>query len=127
MKKRKKRVTPGRKNIISLFCSTPYPISAEILTAKTKLNKTSVYREIDFLLKEGFIKEVDFGDRIKRYELNDLGHHHHLVCLNCKNIQDITLEENLEEEERRIEKLKKFHVAKHNLEFFGLCNKCFHL
>jgi Fur family transcriptional regulator, ferric uptake regulator len=124
LKERKFRITPDRTGIISILCTTHSPISAELLVKKIKCNKTTAYRELDFLQKNSVVQEVDFADGIKRYELNDLNHHHHLICVKCKSVQDIVLKENMDGEESRILRLKKFHVSKHNLEFFGYCQNC---
>ena len=101
-----------------------HPVDAIELTKKYKVNKTSVYRQIEVLLGIKLIKEVDFGDGKKRYERVDLGHHHHLVCDNCKSVSDVTMEKDLEAVEKKIKKLKGFKVQRHSLEFFGLCKKC---
>ena len=124
LKTKKKRVTPARTKIINILCSTPSPITAETLVKKVHINKTTAYRELEFLLKNEFIQEVDFGDGTKRYELKELKHHHHLVCLRCKSVQDISFDENLEKEENKIRKNLKFQVLRHDLEFFGYCNNC---
>lgn len=124
LKNRKKKLTPGRKKIIKIFCLAKNPLSAKTLIEKTGLNKTSIYREISFLLSQDFIQDVDFADRIKRHELKDRKHHHHLVCLKCKKVSDVILEENLNNEETRIEKNKDFKIVKHHLEFFGYCKGC---
>ena len=101
-----------------------HPVDAIELTKKYKVNKTSVYRQIEVLLGIKLIKEVDFGDGKKRYERVDLGHHHHLVCDSCKSVSDVTMEKDLEAVEKKIKKLKGFKVQRHSLEFFGLCKKC---
>ncbi len=124
LRNKKKRLTPGRCKIIRIFCTFRSPITAEVLVKKVKINKTTAYRELYFLLKNNFIQEVDFGDGTKRYELKELKHHHHLVCLRCKSIQDISFDENLEWEEKRIQRNQKFLVLRHDLEFFGYCHNC---
>lgn len=124
LKNKKKRITPARIKILKILCSTPSPITAETLVKKVNVNKTTSYRELEFLLKNEIIQEVDFGDGTKRYELKELKHHHHLVCLRCKSVQDISFNENLEKEEIKIKKYQRFQVLRHDLEFFGYCHNC---
>jgi Fe2+ or Zn2+ uptake regulation protein len=124
LKNRKKRITPGRAKIINFFCKSSYPLAPETIVKKIGMNKTSIYRELEFLLKLSFIQEVDFGDGTKRYELKDLKHHHHLICLRCKKVQDISFDENLEWQESKIKRNQKFQVLRHDLEFFGYCQNC---
>jgi len=124
MKRIKKRVTPARLSMFNILNSAQSPISAEIFVKTIGVNKTTAYRDINLFLKNGFIEEADFGDRIIRYELVGRKHHHHLVCLRCKNVQDIIFNENLNWEEKRIQKNQKFRVTRHDLEFFGYCHNC---
>lgn len=118
------RITPIRKQLVVLFESSTKPLSAADILSKVKANKTTIYREIYALLKTQHLIEVNFGDGIKRYEFSGSNHHHHLICLNCHDVQDISLDERLSKEESLIEKTKKFKVMKHSLEFFGYCHHC---
>ena len=118
------RLTPIRIKIFELFSTASEPLSEADLQKSIAANKSTIYRELNTLLTKNYIAEVDFADGVKRYELSSLNHHHHLICVKCKSVQDVTLEENLSGEEERIFKQKKFQVAKHALEFFGYCNNC---
>lgn len=113
------RQTPIRNQLISLFQNHSSPLSAPEILRQVKANKTTIYRELDFLLLNKVISEVDFADGLKRYESAVLPHHHHLICVNCKSVTDADL---------KVEKLilskSKFKVLKHDLEFFGLCSRC---
>lgn len=122
------RITPIREKIIDILSKSDSPSSAPelqkaFLVLKINVNKTTIYRELDFLLKKALINEVEFGDGKKRYELNN-GHHHHLICLNCNKIADIGLETDLSKEEAKIEKETGFKIKSHSLEFFGYCKNC---
>jgi Fur family transcriptional regulator, ferric uptake regulator len=124
------RITQARSIIIKILFNSKSPVTAlELLSALekegVKVNKTTVYREVDFLLKEKIIKELDFGDGKKRYEM-DLSdsHHHHVICLNCEKVEDIELKTDLDSEEKRITQEKKYKIINHSLEFFGYCPKC---
>lgn len=116
--------TKVRQQILGIL---DHPVDAIELTKKLGVNKTSTYRELKVLITKGIVSEIEFGDGKKRYELTSLGHHHHIICTNCKSVGDITLESDLEKAEKQIEKEKSFKVLRHNLEFFGLCSKCNHL
>jgi Fur family transcriptional regulator, ferric uptake regulator len=127
-KKQGFRLTPVRKFIVGFFVDNDKPIDAITLQSKVaksvkKVNKTTIYREIDFLLAQSIIKEINFGDGRKRYELSTLPHHHHVVCMRCESVEDI-LADKLREFEQKISKLANFKIINHNLEFFGLCGKC---
>ncbi|MGE5041994.1 MAG: Fur family transcriptional regulator [Candidatus Levyibacteriota bacterium] len=88
-------------------------------------NKTTIYRELEFLLEQNFIKEIEFGDGKKRYEITiNRPHHHHIVCVSCKRVEDIPLGEELELQEKKIEEKTSFKLTAHMLEFFGVCGNC---
>ena len=87
------------------------------------VNKTTVYREIVFLLKTGYLNEINLKSREISYEPKDLMHHHHLVCETCGKVDNITncLVKELEGD---VLKKKGFKIERHSLEFYGTCSKC---
>ena len=123
------KITKVRSGIVEKFINAVIPLSANDLIAEfqkqnLKVNKTTIYRELDFLLSENIIKQIQFGEGQKRYELEDFKHHHHLICLNCRKVEDIELKVDLEKEEARFLKQNGFKVINHSLEFFGYCKDC---
>ena len=123
------RITAARQAIIEALSAEQKPLSAADIHAmvtkrKTETDKVTVYRELEFLQKEGIVVCVQLQDRNRRYELSSLEHHHHLICQKCEGVQDIHLDEDLETQERAIAKKMKFKVLRHSLEFFGLCQSC---
>jgi len=98
LKARGDRVTPARRLIIELFVKSEAPVSADLLRAalakkKVIVNKTTVYRELDFLLASGFIRPVFLAGKSKYYELALADeHHHHVVCRDCGRVEDVEVE-----------------------------------
>lgn len=117
-------MTVIRKKIIGILTDATTPLSVQDILKKVKANKTTIYRQFDFLKAKKIVVEIDLLDGKKRYELKERGHHHHLICTNCDRIQEINLGSDLKKEEKMIEKNNNFKVTKHSLEFFGLCDKC---
>lgn len=130
LKDRGHRMTKVRKATLELLVKAKVPVpAADILAGlcrrSLEVNKTTVYREIDFLLAQRILREVDLLDGKKRYELlfeND--HHHHMICTKCSAIQCIEMHHDLDDLERDLHSKFKFKVTSHTLEFFGLCQKC---
>lgn len=123
------RITKARSAIIESLMESKSPVWVGELDEKlksggVKVNKTTLYRELDFLLAQKIVKEIQFGEDKKRYELAESAHHHHLVCINCKRVEDIDLQNDLSKQEEIIKKTKNFRVINHSLEFFGLCRNC---
>lgn len=124
------RITKVRKALVELLVTSKTPTSVQELLPKLAaqdlpVNKTTVYRELDFLLENQVIIELDLLDGAKRYEiLHPNHHHHHLVCTGCGNIECVEMHHDLDEIEARIATSHQFKVSSHVLEFFGLCSKC---
>ena len=124
------RITKVRRALVELIADASQPLSAIDLLAELSIrdlsvNKTTVYRELDFLLLHHAIIEIDLLDGMKRYELlRSEEHHHHLVCTKCRKIQCIEMNNDLDDLEKRIRRRHQFRVESHILEFFGLCSAC---
>jgi Fe2+ or Zn2+ uptake regulation protein len=121
---KKFRLTPTRSQLLKIFQSSSYPISAEQILKKIPVNKTTVYRQLETLANQGLIKPIVFSDRTTRYESSQLSHHHHLICTRCNQVTDIIIPENIETKAKSVASETKFRIQSHNLEFFGLCKNC---
>ncbi len=123
------RISRTREAIVSALAEAEAPLSVpQILSALGETgrrpNKTTVYRELEFLKAQGFAKELTLRNDVALYELAG-PHHHHLVCVDCGTVRDIPVpDESLSCEERRIERKEGFRILDHSVEFFGLCGNC---
>lgn len=124
------KITKNRTAILEFLSSKTEPISADEILLHVQdehqtVNKTTIYRELFFLLEKNFIHEIEFGDGKKRYEIAlNRPHHHHIICVNCGKVKDIPLESELEDQRSKIELTTGFKLTSHMLEFFGLCESC---
>lgn len=126
--------TSTRKNILKLFYSHKHPISVPEIQSylqnncQINPNKTTIYREITFLIEQNIIKEVQIIGNVKRYELTDLQHHHHLICTTCKKILDFEPSQEVEEairaSEQKVASKHSFTPKEHVFELYGLCHEC---
>lgn len=122
------RQTKTRRGVL-LVLENSQPLAApEILTRLKEnnivVNKTTVYRELDFLLGKKVIAEVILKDGLKRYELQAMEHGHHLICLQCQKIERVALDNDLDKQEKAIARSRGFKVLNHSLEFYGVCRNC---
>lgn len=124
------RITNIRKSLLGILLKDRIPFSiCEIMNSlkkkKINFNKTTIYREIDFLKRMNIVNEIQFiEERAKRYEIFLGDHHHHLVCISCKKMEDIKIKDDLNKQELEINKKTGFKVLSHSLEFSGICSKC---
>lgn len=122
------RLTKTRTEVVKLLYVEQKPIAASDVQALLRqrgidVNKTTIYRELDFLVQKHYIQEIWLNDGCTYYECIS-NHHHHLICTVCKGIDDIVLQNEFVQEERRIEREMQFKISHHSLEFFGVCARC---
>src|SRR3989338_2860541 len=123
------RYSLARETILDSIIKSKRPLSYFELQKlfnrkKLSVNKTTIYRELNFLKEQNIIKELQFNDDIKYYEIMPKEHHHHAVCNKCETIDHIELQQDLDAQEQSIFKNNKFKVLAHSLEFYGICNAC---
>lgn len=123
------RITDARASIIGVLIDKGCALSAQdiyraLIEKKKKINVSTIYREVQFLIEQKIAAEIYLKDNMQRYELLDTAHHHHLICLNCKKVDSFEMHDELATLESLLKKEKKFVVRNHALEFFGLCNEC---
>jgi Fur family ferric uptake transcriptional regulator len=132
------RFTEPRRMILDVLSSTSDHLSAEDIYMHVhkmypNVGLTTVYRTLDILEKMAIITKFQFGDGRNRYELikspQKPGHHHHLVCNNCKRIIDY--DDFVEEEVILLKKVEKalsrkysFQINGHVVQFYGVCQNC---
>lgn len=125
------RYTSQRRHLVDLLASAGRPLSIpEILDSRPGLAQSSVYRNLDILERAGSVRRVLGADEFARYELDEelTGHHHHLVCTNCRRITDFEVDAR---HERSLERVlddaatrSGFRAVAHRLDLFGLCRDC---
>ena len=122
-----------RQAMLKVFIKAHSPLSMKAMAARLEkhgvvANKTSLYREIDFLKFQDLIQEFQLKSREKCYEWKR-EHHHHLVCRHCSAVEEIQLTELelvMPLVQKRLERKTRFSRVEHALEFFGVCEKCCH-
>lgn len=130
LKARGARLTKLRRMLVEIFCAAEEPLSAAETTValvkrKLAVNKTSIYREIDFLLEQKILTKVDFLEGTKRYELRDEDrHHHHLICTGCKKVECVDVCFDFSPVVNQMRRNYHFEIHEHILEFFGRCSRC---
>lgn len=126
------KLTPQREATLRVLLENEEDhLSAEdvYLLVKEKapeIGLATVYRTLELLSELKIVDKINFGDGLSRYDLRKEGaahFHHHLVCMECGTVQEIT-EDLLEEVEEVVEEDWGFQVKDHRLTFHGICNKC---
>jgi Fe2+ or Zn2+ uptake regulation protein len=125
------RYTSGRRAIVDLLVTAGHPVSIEDIAEHLPgLPRSSAYRHLTNLHAAGLIRRVTANDEFTRFELaEDLTeHHHHLLCINCGKVTDVTLPAGSEQQVTgAISKLadaEGFQAHSHRLDVLGLCAAC---
>lgn len=116
---------------MTFFSELSKPVSVDELVSALKkfglrVDLSTVYRELSFLVDEGFLQELDLGLGRKHYERSS-DHHHHVVCRSCHAVGDVDLkdcDDLFTQMQKRLEKQSGFQNLQHQLAFMGLCSSC---
>ena len=92
---------------------------------KISADKVTIYRELNFLKKEGIILEIQLKGDKRWYELADREHHHHIICTNCNRVEDFSGCDSKNLISKALKQAPSFaQIITHNFDFFGLCKSC---
>lgn len=122
------RITAQRVAILqTLEGSAGHPTVEEIYRDVRRrfpmISLNTVYKTLNALRERGESIAVESGeDGALRFESNPAPHHH-LVCLRCRRIQDMT-DPALDALRASSRRLGGFTVVGHRVEFFGYCPTC---
>jgi Fe2+ or Zn2+ uptake regulation protein len=125
------RYTAGRRAIIDLLVSTGHPVSIEDIAERLPgVPRSSAYRHLTDLETAGIVRRVTANDEFTRFELaEDLTeHHHHLLCVNCGKVIDVTLPAGFEKDVSKavgeLADAERFEAHSHRLDILGICAAC---
>ncbi|MEO5627448.1 MAG: transcriptional repressor [Candidatus Saccharimonadales bacterium] len=119
-------LTKARTETFKLLLNPDPQSMNELLTkAAGKLDRVSVYRNIDVFEKICIVQRIYIGWKYK-LELSDqfIGHHHHFSCLNCGRTIDIEDNVVIEDFVSSLSAKFKFTARRHQFEIDGYCKDC---
>ena len=95
-----------------------------IKSGKTYVSRATVYRTLDILVQNNFVRKLNIGDGKARYEskINSL-HHDHLICDTCHTIIELMNPE-IEILQENIADKYQFSLKRHVHQLFGVCKAC---
>lgn len=126
------RFTNQRQKILAIFkeASEGHHLNAEeihqkLTRKKENIGLSTIYRALHLMVKIGLIRELDLAEGKKYYELSSpfINQHHHLVCVECGNIQefeeDLITQVGIDESEHQ-----GFSLLNCQFTVLALCPKC---
>lgn len=126
------RFTEGRMTVVRSLEGADGPRSAADLHDQIgdRVPLSSIYRSLSVLEGAGVVSPHYSTKGVTRYELAEwlTGHHHHLVCVSCGEVEDIAIDSELEAQlESIVDRIGDdvgFAPADHALEIEGRCTRC---
>ena len=123
------KVTPQRIVILEeIVKDKGHRESEEIYMAIKNRNSTvsraTIYRTLDLLVQNDFVRKLNLGDGRARYEKKfDSEHHDHMVCNRCGQIIEF-VDFEIEKLQDLVAKKYKFILVSHIHQLFGICKEC---
>jgi Fe2+ or Zn2+ uptake regulation protein len=125
------RYTSGRRAIVELLIDAGHPVSiGDIAELRPDIPRSSAYRHLVDLQQAGVVRRIAANDEFARFELaEDLTeHHHHLLCVNCGKVIDVTppaaLERSVTKSLTDLADAAGFQLHSHRLDVLGVCSTC---
>ena len=122
------RMTKQRQLLLDILRESSSHVDAEELYLEAgkrepRLNKSTVYRNLQLFSKLGIVEERHFDDSHHHYEFHSAPKHHHLRCLNCGKV--IEFESDITEKViQDTEEKKKFKIVSAEFLMTGYCKDC---
>jgi Fe2+ or Zn2+ uptake regulation protein len=125
------RYTSGRRAIVDLLIHAGHPVSiSDIAEKRPDIPRSSAYRHLVDLQQAGVVRRIAANDEFARFELaEDLTeHHHHLLCINCGKVIDVTPTPSFERSVTKaltdLADAEGFEPQSHRLDVLGMCADC---
>jgi Fur family peroxide stress response transcriptional regulator len=94
----------------------------EVLHTKFQnISLATIYKNINIMIESAFVQEVKIPNAKSVYEISKATHAH-LVCKECSDIEDVTL--NLTSIIDEASNLSHYNIQKVDLVFSGVCKNC---
>ncbi len=122
------KATLPRRKILELFeASKVRHLSAEdvykaLLGEGLDVGLATVYRVLTQFEQAGLLSRQHFEAGKAVFELNQGGHHDHLVCLQCGRVEEF-FDDEIEKRQGEIAKSRGFELRGHSLALYADCAK----
>ena len=131
LRRRGHRITSQRETILQIFREQPSGnhLSAEelhekLVLAGSHVSLATTYRTLKLLSSLGLLRELDFAEGHKHYELKqDTVPHQHIICVGCNTALEFE-DHFLEQAGQKIGQRHNFEVIDAQFKIFGRCPQC---
>ncbi|MCS7060500.1 MAG: Fur family transcriptional regulator [Anaerolineae bacterium] len=122
------RLTRPRRKVLEVLNQsgdhlTVNDVQRALQQAGEEMDAATVYRVLQWLKRVGLISQTDLGGEAIVYQIIDDHRHHHLVCLSCGSIVELS-DDVLDPLRRTLRRDYDFEPRIDHLALFGLCKRC---
>lgn len=122
------KLTGQRRLIIEVFEDNPSHYTAQEVFEKARqknssINFSTIYRNLELLCKLDIINKLNITSGISHFELKDVKHHHHIICLGCGAMKKVDICPYNKLNKSKLDELG-FVPIEHKFEIYGYCKKC---
>ena len=123
------KVTLPRLKILEVLEKSPnHHLSAEdiyraLIEQNEEVGLATIYRVLTQFEESGIVNKLNFENNLSVYELSNVEHHDHLVCVKCNEIVEFQ-DDVIESHQLQIAKKHGFQLTDHSLYLYGLCGRC---
>ena len=121
------KMTPQRRAILEeLTRSTPEHPTAEqiheaVLQKMPDTSLATVYNTLRELVTVHEAQELDLGQGVRRYEVQQ-HEHAHMVCINCQCVRDLPAD--FGQLRTLLNRHNGFHPVRYDVTVYGYCDEC---
>ena len=123
------KVTLPRTKILEILDRNRHQhMSAEdvyrcLLEAGEDIGLATVYRVLTQFEAAGLVQRHNFEGNQGVFELNEGGHHDHMVCIECGGIEEF-MDSIIEDRQELIARDYGFDLTAHSMILYGRCRNC---
>ena len=122
------KATLPRLKIINLFEQSPVrhltaeDVYRKLLAEGLDVGLATVYRVLTQFGQAGLLVRHHFESGKAVFELNQGGHHDHLVCLQCGRVEEF-FDAEIEKRQTKIARERGFEISEHALYLYAECTR----
>ena len=122
------KATLPRLKILEIFQAgkqrhmTAEDVFRVLLEDRSDIGLATVYRVLTQFEQAGLLQRHHFESGKAVFELNQGGHHDHLVCLQCGRVEEF-LDPEIEQRQDKIAKERGFAIRDHSLYLYADCSR----
>ncbi|MDO9404217.1 MAG: ferric iron uptake transcriptional regulator [Polaromonas sp.] len=94
-----------------------------LLEDRTDIGLATVYRVLTQFEQAGILSRSHFESGKAVYEINEGGHHDHLICTACGRVEEF-YDAEIEKRQQVVAKAKGWILQDHAMSLYGLCAAC---